>query len=71
MNGAQPRIPVDLDNARAVVCMKCGSPFFITAMKVRKLSKIASPDGREHIIPIPTLVCLHCNLEIGAKGKEG
>ena len=70
MNGEQPRIPVDLNNARVVVCKKCSSPFFISVVKVRKLSALASPDGQEHIIPIPTLVCLHCNLEIGTGGKE-
>lgn len=70
MNGDSPRMQVDLDSARTVVCKGCSSPFFMSVMKVRKLSAIASPDGREHMIPIPTLVCLHCNLEIGAKGKE-
>ena len=69
MNPKQPP-PININNARSVVCKKCSSPFFITVMKVRNLSAVASPDGQEHMIPIPTLVCLHCHLEIGAEGKE-
>lgn len=52
-----------------VVCKKCNSIYFKSVVKVRKISAIISSDGKEHMIPIPTLVCLHCNLEIGAEEK--
>lgn len=63
-------VHINLENARPIVCKKCNSPYFITAMKVRRLSALASLDGQEHVVPIPTLVCLHCHLEIGSEKEE-
>ena len=71
MNGQKgPQLTVDLSNARDILCRKCASPFFTYAVKMRKLSAIASPDGQEHTISIQTLVCLNCSTEIGAGGQE-
>lgn len=69
MNPKQPT-PININNAIPVLCKKCSSPYFLPVMKVRNLSAVASPDGQEHMVTIPTLVCLHCHLEIGADGKE-
>lgn len=55
-----------------VVCKKCGTPYFMSVIKVKRISAIMSGDGQEHITPIPTLVCItpDCRSEIGTGGKE-
>lgn len=59
----QQRINVDLSKAEDVVC-ECGCGYFMEAMRVKKLSMLLSPTGREEIVPIQTLVCLECGKEI-------
>lgn len=55
-----------------VLCKKCGTPYFMSVIKVRKISAIMSKDGQEHTVPIPTLVCVTngCRTEIGAEGEK-
>ena len=55
-----------------ITCKKCNSPYFMSVMKIKRISAIVSSDGKEHVFPIPTLVCINkdCHTEVGGGGKE-
>lgn len=55
----QPQMP-DLSLATDIVCENCGNLTFQEVMLMKKISAIASPNGKEGIIPIPTFSCVAC-----------
>jgi len=55
----QPQMP-DLSLATDIVCENCGNLTFQEVMLMKKISAIASPNGKEGIIPIPTFACVAC-----------
>lgn len=64
MNGQQQRVNIDISQASDVVCDNCQSPYFMEVMRVKRLSMLVSPTGREEMINIPVLVCANCGTEI-------
>jgi uncharacterized Zn finger protein len=55
----QQQMP-DLSLATDIVCENCGNLTFQEVMLMKKISAIASPNGKEGIIPIPTFACVAC-----------
>ena len=60
MNREQPGRNVDFSQTTEVVCGKCKNDTFIPAFKMRKLSALLSPAGKETIIPINVFACNKC-----------
>jgi hypothetical protein len=59
----QQTINVDLSKADDIKCKKCECPYFIEAIRVKRLSVLMSPTGREEYVNIPTLLCASCGEE--------
>ena len=55
----QPQMP-DRSLATDIVCENCGNLTFQEVMLMKKISAVASPNGKEGIIPIPTFSCVAC-----------
>ena len=60
MNSQQPQMKVDFSQTTAEVCEACGNDTFIPAFKMRKLSALLSPHGKETMIPINVFACNKC-----------
>ena len=60
MNREQPGLNIDLSQTTAEVCEKCGSDTFTQVYKIRKLSALLSPHGKETMIPMQVFACAKC-----------
>ena len=59
-NPQQPQMNVDFSQTTAECCEKCGNDSFVSVFKMRKLSALLSPTGKEARIPIPLFACSKC-----------
>lgn len=64
----QPNINVDMSKASDVEC-KCGNDTFTMAFRFKKLSAIASPTGKELMIPMQVFKCRKCGLEFNPESE--
>lgn len=55
----QQQMP-DLSLATDIVCENCNNLTFQEVVLLKKISAIASPNGKEGLIPIPTFACVAC-----------
>ena len=60
MNREQPGLNLDLSQTTAVYCEKCKNDTFIPAFKMRKMSALLSPHGKETMIPMQVFACAKC-----------
>ena len=60
MNNEQPQINIDLSQTTAEVCEKCENDTFVQVYKMRKLSALLSPAGKESMIPLQVFACTKC-----------
>ena len=60
MNREQPGLKVDISQTTAVSCEKCKHDVFIPAFKMRKLSALLSPAGKETLVPVNVFACAKC-----------
>ena len=60
MNNTQPQMKVDLSQTTAVSCEACKNDTFIPAFKMRKLSALLSPHGKETMVPMQVFACAKC-----------
>lgn len=65
----RPKIPnaPNPENLTPIICKKCKCPFFISVMRVLELSALdpTNTTGQPAVVPVPTLMCVGCQLEIG------
>tara|TARA_R100000734_G_C3253470_1_gene54278 strand:+ start:219 stop:455 length:237 start_codon:yes stop_codon:yes gene_type:complete len=59
-NPQQPQMKVDFSQTTAVTCESCNHDVFIPAFKMRKLSALLSPAGKETMIPMNVFACAKC-----------
>jgi uncharacterized Zn finger protein len=59
-NNEQPQMKVDLSQTTSIVCEKCESETFTQVFKMRKLSALLSPAGKESMIPMQVFACTKC-----------
>ena len=57
-NGLQ--MNVDFSQTIAEVCESCGNDTFTQVFKIRKLSALLSPAGKETMIPMQVFACAKC-----------
>jgi DNA-directed RNA polymerase subunit RPC12/RpoP len=60
MNREQPGLSVDMSQTTAVNCESCGHNIFIPAFKMRRMSALLSPHGKETMIPMQVFACAKC-----------
>jgi len=58
--GEQQQVHVDMTQTTEVKCDECHSDRFEQVVKMRRLSAILSPTGKEALIPIPVFACKNC-----------
>jgi len=59
-NPQQPQMNIDFSQTTPEVCEKCKNDTFIQVFKMRKLSALLSPAGKESMIPIQAFACAKC-----------
>ena len=52
MNREQPGLKVDMSQTTPVSCEACGHDVFTPAIKMRKLSALLSPHGKDTLVPM-------------------
>ena len=60
MNNPNTQFKVDISQTTAEICEKCEHDTFIPAFKMRKLSALLSPAGKETMVPINVFACAKC-----------
>jgi len=58
--GEQKQLHVDMTQTTEVKCDECHSDRFEQVVKMRRLSAILSPTGKEALIPMPVFACKNC-----------
>ena len=72
-NSQQPQMKVDLSQTTAVSCEACKNDTFIPAFKIRKMSALLSPHGKETMIPMQVFACAksgHINKDFLPKEQD-
>ena len=59
-NQQQMQMNIDFSQTIAEVCEKCKNDTFIPAFKMRKMSALLSPHGKETMIPMQVFACAKC-----------
>ena len=59
-NPQQPQMNIDFSQTTPEVCEKCENDTFQQAYRMRKLSALLSPAGKETMIPIQVFCCAKC-----------
>ena len=59
-NNQQPQMNIDFSQTTAEVCEKCENDTFVQVFKMRKLSALLSPAGKESMIPMQVFACAKC-----------
>ena len=59
-NPQQPQMNVDLSQTTPVSCESCENDTFVQVFKMRKLSALLSPAGKESMIPLQAFACAKC-----------
>ena len=59
-NPQQPQMNIDFSQSIAEVCEKCENETFNHVFKIRKLSALLSPHGKETMIPMQVFACVKC-----------
>ena len=54
------KMNVDIDSTTEIVCDECGNNVFQPAFFLRKVSRFVSPDGKDRLLPLDTMVCSKC-----------
>ena len=57
---------VDPNDLEPIKC-ECGFDVFISGVRIKKVSKILSPDGQKQYLNIPVAVCLKCKAVLPEK----
>ena len=70
-NTQQPQMNIDFSQTTAEICEKCENDTFQQVYRMRKLSALLSPTGKETMIPIQVFACAKCgHINKGFQPKE-
>ena len=70
-NPNEQQMNIDFSQTTAEVCEKCENDTFQQVYRMRKLSALLSPAGKESMIPIQIFACAKCgNINKGFLPKE-
>ena len=58
------KVNVNPDELPDIECSKCKSKIFQPAQRIKKLSAILSPDGKERYVNIAVVICAMCKEEL-------
>lgn len=55
-----PQMRVNVEDLIDITCNECDHDVFREVVFIKKLSKLASPNGKEQKFPIPAFECVEC-----------
>ena len=55
------QVKVDISQTTPVVCESCGNDLFNASFRIRKISALLSPHGKETLVPMQLFVCSKCD----------
>jgi len=71
MSNNEQQMNIDFSQTTAEVCEKCENDTFQQVYRMRKLSALLSPAGKESMIPIQIFACAKCgNINKGFLPEE-
>ena len=56
----EQNLNVDLVNQPDITCEKCQNMIFLPAVRIKKISALMSPTGKETIAPVQVFACANC-----------
>ena len=59
-NPQQPQMNVDMSQTTSVSCEACKHDVFVPSFKIRRMSALLSPHGKETMIPMQVFACAKC-----------
>jgi hypothetical protein len=51
---------IDFNQTLALKCDECNNPTFRPVVFLRRVSRLVSPDGQDHVIPLESMECAKC-----------
>ena len=58
---AGPKINFNVNDAADLTCPSCGGLYFKPLMRVKKVSALVSPTGKEAMLPVQVIACSNCD----------
>lgn len=58
------QIRVDMSLAKDILCTNCNHMYFSTARRLKFITKLVSPNGKDLLIPVEVLLCNKCGTEL-------
>lgn len=58
---AGPKINFNVNDAADLTCPSCGGLYFKPLMRVKKVSALVSPTGKEAMLPVQVIACSSCD----------
>ncbi len=57
----QTKINFNVNDADDMTCPECNHLYFTPLTRLKKVSALVSPTGKESILPVQVLACAGCN----------
>lgn len=51
---------LDFNTTLPITCEECSNPTFRPVVFLRRVSRLVSPDGQDHVIPLESMECAKC-----------
>lgn len=61
---AQGKVQIDVNDLTDVKCNNCGCEYFKLVFRIKRLSALISPTGKEAYVPGEVMVCTSCGKEL-------
>ena len=56
----QPKMNIDINKAEDFKCENCGNLYFNSVFRLKRISPLVSPTGKEAMIPVQVMSCAKC-----------
>ena len=57
----QPKMNIDINKAADFKCENCENLYFQPVIRLKRISPLMSPTGKEAIYPVQVMSCTKCN----------
>lgn len=58
------KINIDLSSCDDIACSNCGGCEWQEIYKLKRVSALLSPNGKEMVVPLPMVICVNCSMSI-------
>jgi len=56
----QPNLNIDISKAEDFKCEKCENLYFNPVVRLKRISPLVSPTGKEAVVPVQVMSCTGC-----------